>query len=79
MMEMDGDWCEERPTLIDSYGWALNPECFYLKLPKAMLLALHGDEGIGGTKMQGLSAGPIGWLAANPTHSTIPHYASAPP
>ena len=30
MMEMDGDWCEERPTLIDSYGWALNPECFYL-------------------------------------------------
>ena len=34
MMEMDGDWCEERPTLIDSYGWALNPECFYLNLPK---------------------------------------------
>ena len=32
MMEMDGDWCEERPTLIDSYGWALNPECFYLNL-----------------------------------------------
>ena len=31
---MDGDWCEERPTLIDSYGWALNPECFYLNLPK---------------------------------------------
>ena len=30
---MDGDWCEERPTLIDSYGWALNPECFYLNLP----------------------------------------------
>ena len=36
MMEMDGDWCEERPTLIDSYGWALNPECFYLNyLPKS--------------------------------------------
>lgn len=30
---MDGDWCEERPTLIDSYGWALNPGCFYLNLP----------------------------------------------
>ena len=30
MTEMDGDWCEERPTLIDSYGWALGPECFYL-------------------------------------------------
>ena len=44
---------------------------------EAMLLALHGDEGIGDTKMYGLSAGPIGWLAAVPTHSTIPHYASA--
>ena len=23
----------ERPTLNDGSGWALNPECFYLKLP----------------------------------------------
>ena len=30
---MDGDWHEKRPTLIDSSGWALNPECCYLKLP----------------------------------------------
>ena len=29
-MVMDGDWHEERPTLIDSSGWALNPECYYL-------------------------------------------------
>ena len=41
MMEMDGDWCEERPTLIDSYGWALNPECFYLKLPITLRIR-HG-------------------------------------
>ena len=38
MTEMDGDWCEERPTLIDSYGWALNPECFYLNLPILILI-----------------------------------------
>ena len=29
-MVMDGDWHEERPTLIDSSGWALNPESYYL-------------------------------------------------
>ena len=28
----------------------------------------------GGTKMYGLRAGPIGWLAAVPTHSIVPHY-----
>ena len=28
----------------------------------------------GGTKMHGLRAGPIGWLAAVPTHSIVPRY-----
>ena len=28
----------------------------------------------GGMKMYGLRAGPIGWLAAVPTHAWIPHY-----
>ena len=27
---MDGDWYDERPTLNDSSGWVLNPECRYL-------------------------------------------------
>ena len=39
MMEMDGDWCEERPTLIDSYGWALNPECFYLNYLNYLIIS----------------------------------------
>ena len=33
MANSDGDWYEERPTLNDGPGWALNPECFYLNLP----------------------------------------------
>ena len=47
MMEMDGDWCEERPTLIDSYGWALNPECFYLNLPSKSIVLFHFAFGVG--------------------------------
>jgi hypothetical protein len=34
MTDSDGDWYEERPTLNDGSGWALNPECYYLNLPK---------------------------------------------
>ena len=34
MTDSDGDWYEERPTLNDGSGWALNLECYYLKLPK---------------------------------------------
>ena len=48
MMEMDGDWCEERPTLIDSYGWALNPECFYLMLP----MHTYPHNAIGGNNLR---------------------------
>ena len=29
----DEDGYEERPTLNDGSGWALNPECYYLDLP----------------------------------------------
>ena len=29
----DEDGYEERPTLNDGSGWALNPECYYLNLP----------------------------------------------
>jgi len=36
-MVMDGDWHEERPTLIDSSGWALNPECYYLNYLKPIM------------------------------------------
>jgi len=34
MTDSDGDWYEERPTLNDGSGWALNPECYYLNLLK---------------------------------------------
>ena len=42
---MDGDWYDERPTLNDSSGWVLNPECRYLNCvliyPSSLAQARH--------------------------------------
>jgi len=42
---MDGDWYDERPTLSDSSGWVLNPECRYLNCvliyPSSLAQARH--------------------------------------
>ena len=42
---MDGDWYDERPTLNDSSGWVLNPECRYLNCvliyPSGLAQARH--------------------------------------